>query len=165
MIKLNNNKRKNLNINLNLERRKCKKCGDSFIPQEGESEEFCDFVCESKFTEKKYNQQNKEKHKQQNLKNPNKQNEKCGCHGSYYRKLRWLVLLRDNFQCQYCGKTPHKHKISLEVDHIKPTISGGFVEMKNLITSCSDCNIGKKEGVYTKKIQICFEEKDFEYIN
>ena len=57
------------------------------------------------------------------------------------RTLRFKILKRDNFRCQYCGrKAP---KVELEVDHILPRSKGGLTLPSNLITSCIDCNRGK----------------------
>ena len=59
----------------------------------------------------------------------------------WYR-LRWVVLRRDNYACQYCGqKAPN---IILEVDHIMPVCEGGTDDLDNLVTSCTACNIGKE---------------------
>jgi hypothetical protein len=55
--------------------------------------------------------------------------------------LRWKVLQRDNFTCQYCGrKAPN---VVLHVDHRKPTSEGGKSNIENLVTSCESCNTGK----------------------
>jgi len=60
-------------------------------------------------------------------------------------KLRFNVLKRDNFTCQYCGRKPPE--VILEVDHIIPISDGGETSLDNLITSCRECNRGKgKEG-------------------
>ena len=60
-----------------------------------------------------------------------------------YYKRRFLVLDRDNFTCQYCGrKAP---EVELQVDHIIPIASGGEATFDNLVTSCWGCNQGKKK--------------------
>jgi 5-methylcytosine-specific restriction endonuclease McrA len=46
------------------------------------------------------------------------------------------ILLRDNFQCQYCGKTD----LPLTIDHIVPRSRGGEDSWENLITACTRCN-------------------------
>lgn len=54
---------------------------------------------------------------------------------------RFEVFKRDQFTCQYCGrKTP---EVVLEVDHVIPVSSGGLNDIKNLVTSCWECNRGK----------------------
>ena len=57
------------------------------------------------------------------------------------KKIRFEVLKRDKFTCQYCGKSAPE--VILEVDHIKPVSKGGSDNIMNLITSCKDCNRGK----------------------
>lgn len=54
---------------------------------------------------------------------------------------RFCILKRDNFRCQYCGRPAPE--VSLEVDHIVPVSKGGDNNPENLITACSDCNLGK----------------------
>lgn len=61
------------------------------------------------------------------------------------RTIRFEVFKRDGFRCQYCGKTPPD--VTLEVDHIHPKSKGGQDEINNLITSCFDCNRGKRNIV------------------
>ena len=60
---------------------------------------------------------------------------------SLSKKLRYEVLKRDKFTCQYCGRM--SPDVILEVDHIKPVAKGGTDDLINLITSCRDCNRGK----------------------
>jgi hypothetical protein len=57
------------------------------------------------------------------------------------KKLRFEVLKRDSFKCQYCGATAPE--ALLEIDHIKPVSKGGKNDILNLIASCSNCNNGK----------------------
>lgn len=59
-------------------------------------------------------------------------------------KIRFKILERDNFTCQYCGRTP-QHGAVLVVDHIIPRSKGGRTISNNLITSCFECNIGKSD--------------------
>lgn len=57
------------------------------------------------------------------------------------KKLRFEVLKRDKFTCQYCGqKAPD---VILHVDHIQAVANGGSSNIINLVTACSDCNGGK----------------------
>ena len=59
-------------------------------------------------------------------------------------RIRFEVLHRDNFTCQYCGRTP-KDGAKLVVDHLDPYINGGLTNKDNLITSCFECNAGKSD--------------------
>lgn len=57
------------------------------------------------------------------------------------KKLKFEVLKRDKFTCQYCGKQSPEFR--MEIDHIKPVCEGGKTHLTNLITACFDCNRGK----------------------
>lgn len=57
------------------------------------------------------------------------------------KKLRFEVLKRDSFKCQYCGA--EAPDVLLHVDHIKPKSKGGKDDLTNLVTSCAGCNHGK----------------------
>lgn len=58
-------------------------------------------------------------------------------------KTRFEVFKRDNFTCQYCGKKAPE--VVLNVDHIEPVSKGGSNDLFNLITSCFECNNGKRD--------------------
>lgn len=58
-----------------------------------------------------------------------------------YQKTRFQIFKRDNFKCQYCGKT--SDEVILEIDHVIPKSKGGTNDYDNLITSCRECNRGK----------------------
>ncbi len=49
-------------------------------------------------------------------------NKRCG---SISLKMRFAVLLRDKFTCQYCGK--NSQKCQIEVDHILPISKGAII--------------------------------------
>jgi hypothetical protein len=59
--------------------------------------------------------------------------------------LRYKVLRRDGFRCQYCGGTPQDGYV-LHVDHVVPRSKGGATTEENLITACSLCNLGKSDS-------------------
>jgi hypothetical protein len=59
-----------------------------------------------------------------------------------YYALRWKILKRDNYTCQYCGQ--HAPNVKLEVDHVIPVIEGGTDDEDNLKTACYACNRGKE---------------------
>jgi hypothetical protein len=56
-------------------------------------------------------------------------------------RQRILVLSRDNFQCQYCGR--RAPDVELHVDHRKSIHDDGDNSLENLVTSCKLCNLGK----------------------
>lgn len=60
-------------------------------------------------------------------------------------KLRFRILMRDNFTCIYCGRRPPE--VSLEIDHQYPQSLGGKNMWNNLVTSCRDCNGGKGDMI------------------
>lgn len=56
-------------------------------------------------------------------------------------RMRFEVLERDEFTCQYCGaRAPDT---ILHVDHVVAHSNGGPTSPDNLITACRDCNFGK----------------------
>jgi 5-methylcytosine-specific restriction endonuclease McrA len=57
--------------------------------------------------------------------------------------VRFEVLKRDSFKCQYCGATAPD--VLLVIDHINPVSNGGSDDITNLITSCAPCNSGKSD--------------------
>lgn len=68
-----------------------------------------------------------------------------------WQVLRFEVFKRDGFQCVYCGAKAEKgKKTELHCDHVIPRCEGGKDEMRNLVTSCKDCNEGKWGRVLSK---------------
>ncbi len=61
------------------------------------------------------------------------------------KSKRFDIFARDGFTCQYCGQRPPD--VILEPDHIVAVANGGTNEDMNLITSCFDCNRGKRDKV------------------
>jgi hypothetical protein len=57
------------------------------------------------------------------------------------KRTRFEVFKRDKFTCQYCGRSAPE--VILHCDHITPKAAGGEDDILNLVTSCSDCNLGK----------------------
>ena len=57
------------------------------------------------------------------------------------RFSRQNIYLRDDFTCQYCGKTfPRKN---LNLDHVMPKSQGGRTTWENIVCSCIPCNMRK----------------------
>jgi len=57
------------------------------------------------------------------------------------RLTRRNLMIRDQFQCQYCGRRPSQR--DLNVDHIVPRSRGGQDSWENLVVSCRTCNLRK----------------------
>ena len=78
-------------------------------------------------------------------------------------KLRFEVFKRDKFQCQYCGKSAPQ--VVLHVDHIEPVAEGGTNEITNLITACSECNLGKGARRLSDDAAIRKEKRQLDMLN
>jgi 5-methylcytosine-specific restriction endonuclease McrA len=57
------------------------------------------------------------------------------------RLTRKNLLLRDDYQCQYCSKHPGVR--DLNIDHVLPRSRGGLDTWDNLVVSCRTCNLRK----------------------
>lgn len=57
------------------------------------------------------------------------------------RLTRRNLMLRDEFQCQYCARRPSQRE--LNVDHVLPRSRGGEDSWDNLVISCRTCNLKK----------------------
>lgn len=64
---------------------------------------------------------------------------------------KFNVKLRDNFKCQYCGKT-HSSK-SLTIDHVHPKAAGGKHSWTNSVAACKPCNQLKKDHLHMKPLR------------
>lgn len=71
---------------------------------------------------------------------------------SLSKKTRFMVLQRDDFTCQYCGRSAPT--VKLEVDHIIPVSRGGKNSTDNLVTACFECNSGKSNRLIRIPITI-----------
>lgn len=76
------------------------------------------------------------------------------------KKKRFEVFKRDAFTCQYCGRTPPA--IVLECDHVIAVANGGTDDEHNLITSCFDCNRGKRDTPLTAVVPSVSERMERE---
>jgi len=78
------------------------------------------------------------------------------------KAIRFEVFKRDKFTCQYCGsKAPD---VVLNVDHIDPVANGGTNEIINLITSCFECNNGKRDILLNDDSKIVKQRKQLELL-
>ncbi len=57
------------------------------------------------------------------------------------------VLLRDGFQCQYCGVCPPTSELTL--DHVLPRSRGGPMSWDNVVAACALCN--RRKGSRTPR--------------
>ena len=65
-------------------------------------------------------------------------------------KLRFEIFNRDNFRCQYCGRSA-KDNCIIVIDHINPISKDGSNKDDNLITSCNECNLGKSDVLLSQR--------------
>ncbi len=63
----------------------------------------------------------------------------------FVRCTRRNVLLRDRFQCQYCGVKCREGAIS--IDHVMPRSRGGKTSWTNVVAACHTCN--RRKGSLT----------------
>ncbi len=60
---------------------------------------------------------------------------------------RTSLLIRDKFECQYCGEhgfIPNiREGVSLNMDHVIPRCKGGERNWQNIVASCHPCNLKK----------------------
>ena len=72
------------------------------------------------------------------------------------------LFLRDDFQCQYCGRGSNqlKSKEQLTRDHVIPKKRGGPNTWENVVTSCSTCN-HKKADLTLDKIGFILRSKPY----
>jgi len=64
-----------------------------------------------------------------------------------WRKIRERILIRDNNQCQLCGKTEGQ----MHIDHIIPKRLGGQDNDENLRVLCQRCNLSKGGSFFDKQ--------------
>lgn len=57
------------------------------------------------------------------------------------RLTRKNLMIRDDFQCQYCLKRPAVRE--LNIDHVQPRSRGGADTWENLVVACRVCNLKK----------------------
>ena len=67
-----------------------------------------------------------------------------GARSDGWLSLRFLILRRDGYQCQICGRTA-QDGVRLEVDHRTARSRHGSNNPDNLWTLCFDCNRGKSD--------------------
>lgn len=72
-------------------------------------------------------------------------------------RVRFEVFERDRFTCQYCGgKAP---VVQLQLDHVVPVARGGSDKIGNLLTSCYDCNQGKRARPLPDDVAVAYTDE------
>jgi len=74
------------------------------------------------------------------------------------KRKRFEVFKRDGFTCVYCGRKPPQ--VMLQADHVLAVAAGGGDETHNLVTSCSECNLGKSDRPLTDTLPCQLEEME-----
>ena len=62
---------------------------------------------------------------------------------------RQNLLERDDYRCQYCGKTFAPKQLNM--DHVLPKDKGGGTSWENVVTSCIRCNSKKATACPRKR--------------
>ncbi len=70
-------------------------------------------------------------------------------HFGIVRCSRRNILIRDQFQCQYCGKKCRQTQIT--IDHVMPRSRGGKSSWDNLVAACIICNHKKSANTPAEK--------------
>jgi 5-methylcytosine-specific restriction endonuclease McrA len=65
---------------------------------------------------------------------------------------RASVYLRDRYRCQYCGERFERQDLTF--DHLNPRARGGKTTWDNILTSCSPCNLAKRDGDLMKPLSL-----------
>lgn len=69
--------------------------------------------------------------------------------GALPKMLRWYIIEKFNYTCQYCNRRHHESKIGPDkrpwhIDHVIPLSRGGVDGPENLTLSCERCNLSKR---------------------
>lgn len=56
---------------------------------------------------------------------------------------RRAILLRDRYNCQYCGKRYPASELTF--DHVIPKSQGGKTTWTNILSACVECNLKKRD--------------------
>lgn len=64
---------------------------------------------------------------------------------AFLRFSRENVYLRDEYRCQYCGRSHASRDLTL--DHVVPRCQGGKTSWTNVVAACTPCN--RRKGRHT----------------
>lgn len=73
-------------------------------------------------------------------------NEIINIKNMYVYPTRYLIFIRDNWTCQYCGKSVNEKTAT--IDHVVPKSKGGAWSWLNLVTACEECNQKKGDQIW-----------------
>jgi 5-methylcytosine-specific restriction endonuclease McrA len=65
----------------------------------------------------------------------------------FFKNSSYLIFMRDEFKCVFCGKSPIDDNVKLQVDHIYPHSKGGGNDVYNLVSICNVCNSCKGSSI------------------
>lgn len=126
----------------------CKICGEPFEKgNKSRRTKYCSERC-SDINHKQQAAQYKKSHSQES--------------STPWLKLRYKILARDGFTCQYCGLAP-RDGINLQIDHMHPISKGGDNSEENLIVSCNLCNLGKGDSLLEQRLVDKLKGNDNEF--
>ncbi len=74
------------------------------------------------------------------------------------RFSRLNIMIRDRYQCQYCGRRASTSELNL--DHVLPRSQGGLTTWENIVTSCHRCN-RRKGGQTPDEAEMLLIRKPF----
>jgi 5-methylcytosine-specific restriction endonuclease McrA len=63
---------------------------------------------------------------------------------SQWKKIRMMILTRDQWTCQWCGAH------GTTADHILPVSKGGTDELENLVCACKKCNFSRQDKMISE---------------
>jgi len=67
--------------------------------------------------------------------------------------IRFLVYMRDELRCAYCGEDFLGRSLLLTLDHVIPKSKGGSFDLSNLVTCCRKCNRRKRDILFCEQFR------------
>lgn len=81
------------------------------------------------------------------------------------RFSRSNVLLRDDYQCQYCGVDMSSNPTELTLDHVIPRFHGGRTKWDNVVAACPSCNFEKSHYDHMRPMKAAHRPTYHELVN
>src|SRR3990167_2947038 len=131
----------------------CKICNNRFLNKKNKKSIFCDkcIVFFKKYKEK-IRKERRDSYflKREEISRQTEDLIKSRQKTKSWISLRFKILSRDDFKCQYCGHGV-EDGTKLVIDHKQPKSKGGNNEETNLITACVECNLGKGDILLSQR--------------